>query len=258
MRAAGEKLNRAATLAVCAGWAGGFVWLLAGGGYVFFLAPAYRFLLAGGAAVLAAYAAALLLRPATACEHTHPARVRWVALAVLTVPLAWLVVNPRPVPGSAAFENRSPLGRLWRAQQAVGVVDYAFSRPRPTTAPADDAPPPMPDANAPLSPLDVAEAYPHNVGEEVTVRGMVYRDDRLPPNTIVLFRFVITCCAADAWPASTFVTAPGITALPRDRWVAVRGTVRAGRVADMDVPVIHAKGFMPVRPPANPYVQRIR
>jgi len=249
------------TLAVCVAWLGSFAWLFAGGGYTYFLAPAYGVLLVVGGVVLAAFTVGVAFG-GRACAHGDATRAAWVPLAILVVPLAFLAANPRPVPGSYAFAARAGYSRLWKSIIALGVLDHARGGARPAQGSARLSPYPtsgpaatMPGPRQRVTPLDVALDYPGNVGQGIAMDGMVYRQEGLPAGSLVAFRFVITCCAADAWPAGILVTSEKARAFPIDSWVRVTGTVASTSVKAQDMPVVHAERIVPISPPGNPYIE---
>ena len=251
------------TVAVFLAWSGSFAWLLIGGGYAYFLARGYRVLLLIGAVILGAFAASLSLRRGPA-DHAEAHGGRWLPLAILAVPLAFLAARPRPIPGAYAFEAQSGYRRLWQAQVALGVLDHVSRRPtrsatsRPATAPSASTRPGPPGAPAgrEVSTLDIVLDYPGNLGRRVATLGAVYRQDRLPADSMVVFRFVITCCAADAWPAGVLVRTNKARACPVDSWIRVEGTVGKAEVGGMEMPVILAESVIPVAAPSNPYIDR--
>ena len=61
-------------------------------------------------------------------------------------------------------------------------------------------------------------------GQKVNVKGFVVHSPNLPNNYFLVTRFVLTCCAVDAYPVALPVKIEGDkTAFPPDTWIEVKG-----------------------------------
>lgn len=72
-------------------------------------------------------------------------------------------------------------------------------------------------------------AYPEPdayAGQPAKISGFVLHPDELPPNYLLLSRFVITCCAVDAYPIGIPVKIDSDRAYyPPDTWLEITGTM---------------------------------
>lgn len=69
----------------------------------------------------------------------------------------------------------------------------------------------------------------------------------------ILYRYVITCCAADATTVSAVLKGVESSSLREDQWYRVRG--RARYVAEgLNVPFITVESIEPIETPHNPYL----
>lgn len=167
----------------------------------------------------------------------------WLSLLLLAAPvILGSVVQPRPL-GAAALSNREVgLGTLVSAQTPGGsqlstlnaggvrnIVDwlYAFQR--------------------------AAEPAEFN-GEEASVIGFVYRDDRFTAGTFMVSRFTVSCCVADAAPVGLIVAWPEAEALADDAWVEVNGRFEAREFNGRVIPVLIAETIESTTPPNQPYL----
>jgi len=252
---AGDKLARLLTAGACLAWLGAFLWLLTGSRYTVFLAPSYGVLLAGGAGILAALLAAVAFCGRTGCCAAARG-TPWLPLAVCLVPVAFLAANPRPLPSAYSFALRAGYERLWRSHLVLGLTGRRLSPtaavPQPATRPAS-APSDEPPEEVTLRELLLD--YPGNVGRTVTVVAAVHRGDGVPAGRIVLFRFVITCCAADAVPAAVMADPAGCGVPPGESWVRLRGVVSKARHRGLDLPLLQARDIQVISPPHNPYIR---
>ena len=62
-------------------------------------------------------------------------------------------------------------------------------------------------------------------GQEITLYGFVYKEDSFPPDTILVSRLMITCCAADAMIVGYHVRVEDADDFSSDEWIQVTGTV---------------------------------
>ena len=112
------------------------------------------------------------------------------------------------------------------------------------------------------------DAYPEPdayTGQKVKVTGFVINLPQLNDNYLLLGRFILTCCAVDAYPVGLPVKLEASrSAYPADSWLEITGEM-ATELLNLDtqkvqgVPlqkrqlVIVAKTVKPIPPPADPY-----
>lgn len=84
--------------------------------------------------------------------------------------------------------------------------------------------------------------------------GFVFRDDVLGPNQVMVGRFMVTCCAADASAVAMIVEWPEAAALADNAWVRVRGPVSAATLNGKPIPLVSAVNVEVVEQPEHPYM----
>jgi uncharacterized repeat protein (TIGR03943 family) len=104
--------------------------------------------------------------------------------------------------------------------------------------------------------LDVNPEPDSYVGQQVNVQGLVVYPATLSSSYILVTRFVLTCCAADAYPVSIPAklrfSSPR-TAYPVDSWVEVKGKMISETLNGKRQVVIDAQKLTPIPAPQNPY-----
>jgi uncharacterized repeat protein (TIGR03943 family) len=91
-------------------------------------------------------------------------------------------------------------------------------------------------------------------GQPVRVEGFVLHPPDLPKDSFLLARFVLTCCAADAYPIGLPVILPQGTPRYRpDTWLRVSGYMKTVNLAGQRQVAIAAKKIEPIQAPSNPY-----
>jgi putative membrane protein len=109
-------------------------------------------------------------------------------------------------------------------------------------------------------------AYPEPdayVGQKANVKGFVVYSETLPENYLLVTRFVLTCCAVDAYPVAIPVKLAGDRSeYPVDTWIQVQGqmisetlNVRQEQTSDTEERklVIKATEIETIPTPRNPY-----
>jgi uncharacterized repeat protein (TIGR03943 family) len=97
---------------------------------------------------------------------------------------------------------------------------------------------------------DVSQFY----GQRASVIGFVYFDEALGENQFLVSRFVVSCCAADAFALGMVVEWEEAAALPQDAWALVKGRVNSVTLNGRVVPLIEAESVQIVPVPEQPYL----
>jgi len=92
------------------------------------------------------------------------------------------------------------------------------------------------------------------VGQQASVIGFVYFDERLPEGQFFVSRFTLACCAADGYAVGMIVEWPGTAHLEQDTWVQVKGPVEVSIFEGATSPLIRAEAVDLVNPPEQPYL----
>ena len=154
---------------------------------------------------------------------------------MLALPLLFVLLGHGRSLGTAAFDRRAvdPLGGPVAAgRRTPGVVGRSDRATIPQIL----------EGGASLS------------GRTVRTIGQVNRGFGEPREHFVLFRFVITCCVADAYPRGILVEYPEEARFAKGTWVEVRGVVDVIRIGPRDVLRIRADAVSATEPPARPYL----
>ena len=92
------------------------------------------------------------------------------------------------------------------------------------------------------------------LGKTINLTGMVLHDPAsVPPGFIMVLRYQITCCIADARPVGLIVRDISLGALKDDQWVTVHGTMAAASYQGQKVAVVSPKQIVPTKA-GNPYM----
>lgn len=108
-------------------------------------------------------------------------------------------------------------------------------------------------------------AYPepdNYTGQKANITGFVVHLDNLPDNYIYLSRFVLTCCAVDAYPVGIIVELPkSRREYPPDSWLEIQGVMKTETLPSLDTSqqrekrqlVLKSQNLRVIPTPSNPY-----
>ncbi|MFC5714103.1 TIGR03943 family putative permease subunit [Thalassorhabdus alkalitolerans] len=91
-------------------------------------------------------------------------------------------------------------------------------------------------------------------GKEIEVSGFVYREPEFNENQMVVARFSMTCCIADATVYGLLVESEEAVHYEEDSWVTIRGTIQEGEYGGFTMPSVHLQEITEIDEPDMPYV----
>lgn len=204
-----------------------------------------RFMIYTVLAVVGLVVVAVSYRAAGAADdaHSHHA-VTWGGLALVLLPMVLgVLVPPQPL-GAAAIENRE----IAVTSQPRNVLPAAVRAATQKDATDRNL---LDWLNAFAASNNAAQEF---AGQPVDVVGFVYHDTRLADDEVLVSRFIVSCCVADATVVTMVVRWPDAATLENDAWVQVQGALEPGAFNGAPLPVIAAQSVKPVVMPEQPYL----
>jgi uncharacterized repeat protein (TIGR03943 family) len=164
----------------------------------------------------------------------------WGSVLLLAVAIFGLQFTPQPFASQVALDR--------------GVTDtLTLTRSRPQAFRSAT----RPETRSLVDWIRTLNVYPEPdayTGQKVSVDGFVIQAPDLPKNHLMLARFIITCCAADAYPVGLPVKLKGDrSAYPADTWLRIEGEMITETLAGKRQLVIQASTLKEIPKPANPY-----
>lgn len=99
----------------------------------------------------------------------------------------------------------------------------------------------------------IQENLPNMIGKTVSTKGFVYRENTFMQNQIIVARFGITCCVADA-SVYGIMAKGNVATIPTDQWVQLTGTIEQNQFDGDSIPVLNIKQISKIAEPEQPYV----
>ncbi len=219
---------------VLAAWAVAFWFLLATGRYSLYLSTRTSWVVPVGAGLLTVAALGRMASARGRAEEPLARREAWV-MGLMVLPVVVVLVLPPTTLGSFAVPKRTSFsGASFNA--AAGDI-----------------------SSGPLTLLDVATAQASKEGERALAKragsqvdfiGFVIRYGDTPADELLLTRYIITCCVADATIAQVRVVNVPPGKFAQNDWVEVRGRMYPlGREV-----IVDASAIVDIPTPAKPYI----
>ncbi len=231
-----RSLQQWIQLVMMGSWVLALAYLLFTGRYTDFLRPEFGLLLLPALIISLGFTIAFLTASGPK-EVDVPAAFRAV---VLMMPLLFLMLLPYSILKGDAFKRR-------------------FTGPNPMAAgpPPKDAAAENKGSASEQTILDLFRHPERYEGQQVRFTGMVMRDSGLTPyfgRETAIYRFLITCCVADAMPLAISIAPELIKTFDPDEWVRVEGRFELGKWDGNPVPMVTAGTITPVETPKFPYL----
>lgn len=94
-------------------------------------------------------------------------------------------------------------------------------------------------------------------GRKVNLYGFVYKEDGFTENQLVVSRFLVTHCIADAGIIGFLSEFPDAAKIEKDTWIKIEGVIESGSYLDNPIPVIKVSNWEEIKEPEVPYLYPI-
>ena len=205
MRWSPTRLAAAAALAL---WAAMFWMLFATGRTYLYLSTRTSWLVPTGAVIFTAGAIGRLVTARTQRREPIDRNNAW-GFGLLALPVVLVLALPPATLGAYTVQKRSTF-----AGSAIGATA------RSVTGPLDFV-----DIGAAQSFPAAMDQLRSRAGEPITLEGFVTTEASAPPDEILLTRYIVTCCVADATIAQVRVVGLPPGTYTNDEWLQVTGDV---------------------------------
>ncbi|MYL65698.1 TIGR03943 family protein [Bacillus hwajinpoensis] len=92
------------------------------------------------------------------------------------------------------------------------------------------------------------------IGKKLTIKGFVYREPDFNEKQIVVARFGMNCCVADASVYGTLIESDQVHSIEEDTWVEVTGTISNTSYNGQEMMLLLPDEMKQIEAPKDPYV----
>ncbi|SHJ42219.1 TIGR03943 family protein [Desulfatibacillum alkenivorans DSM 16219] len=217
-------------------WVLAYGWLLEQDRYLAFLQPRFAGLMYMGLIIAGLFALAAV--SAGRGERAHgSSHMQWIRAGFLLLPILFIIGAHNTGLGGFALSKRA-LGTSMPGKSLKQKIER--DDPSLWTMDIKDLPP-VEQEEKPVILSKLLRNWEDYEGGEVLTEGMYYAPEDAPEGLGMVFRFYITCCAADAVPVGVFVKGKGLESLKNDQWVRVRGVCGKEDVMGRKLPTLTLK-----------------
>jgi uncharacterized repeat protein (TIGR03943 family) len=201
--------SRVATGVVLGAWAAFFWFLMVSGRWALYLSTRTFWVVPTGAVLLTIATVGRLATARVARPEPLPSATSWT-LGVVALPVVLLMVLPPATLSGYALGRRAGFVGSGVSVSSSDIASGAIS---------------FIDVAAAQSSKSGMAALRSRAGEQVTLEGFVWREDGAAADEILLTRYVVTCCVADATSAQVRVVNVPPGRFKPDDWVSVTGRI---------------------------------
>ena len=244
---------------ILSAWAMAFLCMLDRSRYKLFLRPEFGFLVAIGLFSILAMLFAFTLKSSHEDGHAHgiSSLARLLRIFAMTIAL-WFMLGAQGAQLDAEAYRRRSITPIAQAQTAATTDDPVLV----AASPADAAATVQTEQEIkPKGPgfLEMVVDPRAFSGQHVSAEGMICHDPEVTKlfgaESFLLFRFAITCCAADARPVAILAKPQKPVSFKESSWVRVDGVLSAKKMEDKSiVPIINDAKCESIKAPDEPYV----
>ena len=197
-------------------WAATLGWLALDDNYQLFLAPRFSILIHAGLGLSLVFAASL------AAAGSSRGRDHLLKGLILMLPILFIFASGNKTLGNFALSKRSmtPL-------EVNGPNNTDPTESRENLNP-DTGEKNLPGTGSPLVSIsDLVRQFNTYDGRRISVEGLFSNTVEGHDELSAVFRYFITCCAADAMPVGVFMAGQGAAGIEDNQWVRAAGRVSA-------------------------------
>ena len=115
----------------------------------------------------------------------------------------------------------------------------------------------MTDDNYTIYYGDINADYANYIGRKIQIKGFVLKEESFAQNQLVISRFLITHCIADASVVGFLSELPEAQNLEEDTWIEVMGTIDTIDFDGSILPIIKIEQWVEIQEPLTPYLYPI-
>ncbi|UXJ70159.1 TIGR03943 family putative permease subunit [Lysinibacillus fusiformis] len=218
--------------------------------------------------------------------HTPSTRKKWLAYLIIITPIMTGFFVPAKILDAAIADKKGGAFMITQQNQSSKIEDYLTSNEMIDENIYDehDADPrlleekqemtkkqfeqlkqrlsqqpmlKMTDEDYTIYYEEINQNLSNYVGKKIQIKGFVLKEESFTDQQLVISRFLITHCVADASIVGFLTEFPEAPTLTEDTWLEVVGTIGQTTYEGASLPVIHIDNWVTIEQPESPYLYPI-
>lgn len=208
-------------------------WLLWDDNFQLFLKPSFKGLVTAGF-VFSLFLCIGLVTHLFQSQYTDTAKHSWLNGLILLLPVMFIFPAGENTLGEYAMQKRSMAASAVQKKQTK-TSDQGSLHPSIETAT---------DPDKDISITALVRGFDRFDGKQVSIQGLFAKTVSGHDELSAVFRYLITCCAADAQPVGVFISSRAEEGIENNQWVRVKGTVELRKMDGFDVIFMDIKNLL--------------
>ncbi len=230
-------------------WMAALVLLLLDNNFQLFLKPSFKGLVAASLVIsflLFIGLACHIIQSNNATDHKYS----WLNGIILLIPVLFMFFGGQNTLGEYAMQKRSLAASVVREKSPAAEkspVEKEISLKIVT--PEREEKNKNADSNKDISISTLIREFDRFDGRQVSIQGLYATTVSSHDELSAVFRYLVTCCVADAQPVGVFVSSDIGSHIKNNQWVRAAGQVELRNMDGFDVIFMDAKILQPIEQP---------
>ena len=227
-------------------WMLALVWLFLDNNFQHFLKPSFKGLVAASLVIsfiLFAGLATHIIQSDKGTGHKYS----WLNGLILLIPVVFIFFGGQNTLGEYAMQKRSLAASVVQ-EKSKAEEKSPLEEIKPLNTIEQEAQESFdPDKDISISTL--VREFDRFDGKQVSIQGLYATTISGHEELSAVFRYLVTCCVADAQPVGVFVSSDAAPQIKNNQWVRAVGQVELRKMDGFDVIFMDAKNLEPLEQP---------
>ncbi len=213
-------------------WIGTFIYLISDDNYTLFIKPEFGFLIYTGLFICSAFfISGMLNRP------KRIAKSELINGLIILIPVVFILLSGNQTLNSYALSKRTLMSPNLNSSESNPVSEE----------------PGILNAEIPVevSLSQLLQNWASYNGKRISIQGLLHQSLKDNDDYALVFKYLISCCAADAIPVGIFIDKKRTNGFSDDDWVKVTGVVNLDKMDGHDIIVMSLDTIDKIKKPSK-------
>ena len=213
-------------------WIGTFIYLISDDNYTLFIKPEFGFLIYAGLFICSAFFVSGMFN-----RHSKLKNSEIMNGLIILMPVVFIFLTGSQTLNSYALTKRTLMSPdMQSSESKVGLNESEDQKAGMVIE---------------VSLLQLLRNWASYSGKQVSIQGLLHQSLDDNDDYALVFKYLITCCVADAIPVGIFIDKQSTNCFSDDDWVKVTGVVNLDKLDGNDVVVMALETIEKTEPPSK-------